>query len=84
MPLWVRVVILKYIPRILFVYDMGESYRSPCHDQEQDHLMNFYDKLPEPNLKTARNKHLPRKEMNKFMDMDNGGGIDCESDRGAG
>lgn len=75
-PLWARVVILKYTSRILFVYDMGESCLSPCHDQEQDHLIKVYDKLPEPDLKTARNKCLSRKkEMNKLMDTGNGGGL---------
>ncbi|KAM5290985.1 LOW QUALITY PROTEIN: neuronal acetylcholine receptor subunit alpha-9-like [Glossophaga mutica] len=75
-PLWARAVILKYTSRILFVYDMGEICLSPCSDQEQDHLMKVYDKLPEPDLKTAGNKCLPRrKERNKLMDTGHGGGL---------
>lgn len=72
-PHWARVVILKYMSRILFVYDVGESCLSPRHDTERDHLTKVYGKLPETNLKTARNKDLPRKkETNKLLKNDLG------------
>lgn len=71
MPHWARVVILKYMSRILFVYDVGESCLSPHHKKEQDCIMKVYGKLPEPNLKTARYKHPPgKKEMNKLLKND--------------
>ena len=72
-PPWARVVFLKYMSRMLFVYDVGESCLSPHRDRERDHLTKVYDKLPEPSLKTARNKGLPRKkEMNKLIKNDLG------------
>ncbi|KAK2491574.1 hypothetical protein MC885_015019, partial [Smutsia gigantea] len=72
-PHWARVVILKYMSRILFVYDVGESCLSPRHDREQDHLTKVPGKIPEPNRKRARNKDLPRKkEMNKLLKNDLG------------
>ena len=61
-PPWARVVILKYMSRILFVYDVGESCLSPDQDRERDCLTKVYDKLPEPNLKTTRNKDPSRKK----------------------
>lgn len=69
-PQWARVVILKYMSRILFVYDVGES----CLSRERDHLTKVYGKLPpESNLKTARNKGLSRKkEVNKLLKNDLG------------
>ncbi|XP_033614817.1 neuronal acetylcholine receptor subunit alpha-9 isoform X3 [Fukomys damarensis] len=67
-PHWARVVILKYMARILFVYDVGESCLSLCHGMEQGHLTKVYGKLPESSLKTARNKDLSKKkEMNKLL-----------------
>lgn len=77
-PHWARVVILKYMSRILFVYDVGESCLSPHHNREErDRLTRVYGKFPEPNLKTARNKNLPRKkEMSRFLKHDLG----CEGE----
>nr|XP_020734638.1 neuronal acetylcholine receptor subunit alpha-9 [Odocoileus virginianus texanus] len=70
-PPWARVVILKYMSRILFVYDVGESCLSPHQDRERGRLTKVYDKLPEPNLKTSRNKGPSRKkEMNKLLKND--------------
>ncbi|TEA31224.1 hypothetical protein DBR06_SOUSAS18710002, partial [Sousa chinensis] len=70
-PHWARVVILKYMSRILFVYDVGESCLRPRQDREEDHLTKVYGNLPEANLKTTRNKDLPRKkEMNKLLQND--------------
>lgn len=72
-PHWARVVILKYMAKILFVYDVGESCLSSHHDRERNHLTKVYGKFPEPNLKTAKNKDLPRKkEMNKLLRNDLG------------
>nr|XP_027793132.1 neuronal acetylcholine receptor subunit alpha-9 [Marmota flaviventris] len=72
-PHWAKVVILKYMSRILFVYDVGESCLGPRHSRERDHLPKVYGKLPESNLNTARNKDLPRtKEMNKLLKNDLG------------
>ncbi|XP_045406522.1 neuronal acetylcholine receptor subunit alpha-9 isoform X2 [Lemur catta] len=59
-PHWARVVILKYMARILFVHDVGESCLR--HSRERDHLTKVYSQLPEPDLKTARNKDLSRKQ----------------------
>lgn len=74
-PPWARVVILKYMSRILFVYDVGESCLSPHQDKEQGpHLTKVYDKLPESMPQTLRNKALSRKkEMNKLITNDLGG-----------
>lgn len=70
-PHWARVVILKYMSRILFVYDVGENCLSPRRDRERGHLTKVYGKLPEPNLKAARNKDLPRKkETNRLLKND--------------
>uniref|UniRef100_A0A8D1LTR7 Neuronal acetylcholine receptor subunit alpha-9 n=1 Tax=Sus scrofa TaxID=9823 RepID=A0A8D1LTR7_PIG len=67
-PHWARVVILKYMSRLLFVYDVGESCLGPRHDRERGRLSKVYGQLPEPDLKTARNKDLPRKkERNKLV-----------------
>ncbi|XP_040481328.1 neuronal acetylcholine receptor subunit alpha-9 isoform X2 [Ursus maritimus] len=71
-PHWARVVILKYMSRVLCVYDVGESCLSPRHDRERTHLTKVYGKLPEPNLKTDRNKGLSRKEINKLVKNDLG------------
>ncbi|XP_035582323.1 neuronal acetylcholine receptor subunit alpha-9 [Zalophus californianus] len=72
-PHWARVVILKYMSRVLCVYDVGESCLSPRHDREQTHLTKAYGKLPEPNQQTDRNKGLPRKkEINKLVKNDLG------------
>lgn len=57
--------------RILFVYDVGESCLSPDQDRERDCLTKVYDKLPEPNLKTTRNKDPSRKkEVNRLLKND--------------
>lgn len=67
-PHWARVVILKYMSRLLFVYDVGESCLGPRHNRERGRLSKVYGQLPEPDLKTARNKDLPRKkERNKLV-----------------
>lgn len=72
-PHWARVVILKYMSRVLFVYDVGESCLSPHHSRERDHLTKVYSQLPESNPKTARNKDLSRKKgMNKRLKNDLG------------
>uniref|UniRef100_H0VC51 Neuronal acetylcholine receptor subunit alpha-9 n=1 Tax=Cavia porcellus TaxID=10141 RepID=H0VC51_CAVPO len=72
-PHWARVVILKYMARILFVYDVGESCLSPRHSRERGHLTKVYGKLPESKPKTARNKDLSqKKEMNKLLKNDLG------------
>ncbi|XP_069869283.1 neuronal acetylcholine receptor subunit alpha-9 [Dipodomys merriami] len=70
-PHWARVVILKHMARILFVYDVGENCLRPRHPQEPDHLTKVYSKLPESNLKTARNKDLSRKkEVTRLLKND--------------
>ncbi|XP_023108953.1 neuronal acetylcholine receptor subunit alpha-9 [Felis catus] len=72
-PHWARVVILKYMSRVLCVYDVGESCLSPRHNRERTHLTKVYGKLPEPNLNMDRNKDLPRKkEINKLLKNDLG------------
>lgn len=72
-PHWARVVILKYMSKILFIYDVGEGCLSSCHEMEQGHLTKVHGKLPEANLKTDRNKDLPReKEVDKLLKNDVG------------
>lgn len=72
-PRWAKVVILKYMSRILFVYDVGESCLSPHQSQEAEPLTKVYSTLPGSNLKTSRNKGLSRKkEMNKLLKNDLG------------
>lgn len=72
-PHWAKVVILKYMSRILFVYDVGESCLSPRHSQEPEQIMRVYSTLPGSNLKTSRNKDPSRKkEMNKLLKNDLG------------
>ncbi|CAO2639800.1 Neuronal acetylcholine receptor subunit alpha-9 [Lemmus lemmus] len=48
-PHWAKVVILKYMSRILFVYDVGESCLSPHHSQEAEQLTKVYSTLPGSN-----------------------------------
>ncbi|KAM4854945.1 neuronal acetylcholine receptor subunit alpha-9 [Thomomys bottae] len=73
-PHWARVVILKHMARILFVYDVGDNCLRPRHSHEPDHLTKVYSKLPESNLNTARSKDLSRKkEVKEFLKNDVGG-----------
>lgn len=75
---WVRVVILKYMFRILFVYDVGESCFSFYYNREErDRFTKVYGKFLEFNLKIVRNKNFFRKkEMSKFLKYDLG----CEGE----
>ncbi|ELV10431.1 neuronal acetylcholine receptor subunit alpha-9 [Tupaia chinensis] len=61
-PPWARVVILKYMARALFVYDVGESCLGPRHERERTRLSKVYDKLPASNLNAARGKGLSGKK----------------------
>lgn len=82
-PHWAKVVILKYMSRILFVYDVGESCLSPRRSQEPEQVTKVYSKLPGSNLKTSRNKDLSRKkEVRKLLKNDLGyqGGIHQNTD----
>ncbi|XP_052591863.1 neuronal acetylcholine receptor subunit alpha-9 [Peromyscus californicus insignis] len=72
-PHWAKVVILKYMSRILFVYDVGESCLSPRHSQEPEQITKVYSTLPGSNLKTSGHKDLSRKkERNKLLKNDLG------------
>lgn len=77
-PPWARVVILKYMARILFVYDVGENCLSARNDLEQDHPGKLNGHYPESHLKNPRNKDVSRKkEMNKLFKND----VRCPQDK---
>lgn len=72
-PRWAKVVILKYMSRILFVYDVGESCLSPRRSQEPEQITKVYSTLPGSNLKSSRHKDLSRKkERGKLLKNDLG------------
>ncbi|XP_036057611.1 neuronal acetylcholine receptor subunit alpha-9 [Onychomys torridus] len=82
-PHWAKVVILKYMSRVLFVYDVGESCLGPRHSQEPEQIIKVYSTLPGSNLKTSRNKDLSRKkERSKLLKNDLGcqGGTPQDTD----
>ncbi|XP_055981588.1 neuronal acetylcholine receptor subunit alpha-9 [Sorex fumeus] len=70
-PPWARVVILKYMARILFVYDVGESCLSTWHSPKQHRPRRLEGHFPESHLKVPRNQDLSRKkEMNRLFKKD--------------
>ncbi|XP_020845312.1 neuronal acetylcholine receptor subunit alpha-9 [Phascolarctos cinereus] len=73
-PQWARVVILKYMSKILFVYDVGERCASPRHSKEQEHHQKD-GKLPELRRKGPRNRDnniSRKKEINGLLNNDLG------------
>lgn len=45
-PQWARVVILDYMSKIFFVYDVGENCTSPQREKEQEHKLEGDDVCP--------------------------------------
>ncbi|XP_036621404.1 neuronal acetylcholine receptor subunit alpha-9 [Trichosurus vulpecula] len=74
-PQWARIVILKYMSKILFVYDVGESCASPRQSKERDHHQKDYGKLPELHRKGPRNRDsniARKKEISRVLNNDLG------------
>ncbi|KAJ6655383.1 hypothetical protein lerEdw1_005441 [Lerista edwardsae] len=90
-PQWARVVILDYMSKIFFVYDVGESCTSSQRVKEQHPKLKQIDKCPKeqgksegarrPLVKMRSNDSDLQKKMQG--DMSDGYGDQCENARGA-
>lgn len=91
-PQWARVVILDYMSKIFFVYDVGESCTSSQRVKEQHPKLKPIDKGPKvqgkfegarrPLVKMRGNDGDLQKKLQG--DMSNGYGDPCENARGTG
>ncbi|XP_003773346.1 neuronal acetylcholine receptor subunit alpha-9 [Sarcophilus harrisii] len=71
-PQWARIVILKYMSKILFVYDVGESCTSPRHSKERDPYQKDYAETHRKGLKNRDNNIVHKKEINGLLNNDLG------------